>query len=188
MCGARSFEEAVLGLRGARPVGSSDADRRIGHVEDPARRPLPEKGVGPLQDATVGSHVRLPKVHTLSCDDNARAWGVLRHEAGLAQIEGDRLRARRGLAVSSHPRVALGPIGRIGPSRGVICGRERHDHGAQHKSRWRIFRAPREGMLGCPAYGVRVQLSYGPHSPRAVRKGLPLVSCSIRPKAGAKHR
>ena len=54
----------------------------------PGALPLPEEGVGALQDATGGIHVRLPEVQALSRGDSARVWGVLRHEAGLAQIDG----------------------------------------------------------------------------------------------------
>ncbi len=54
----------------------------------PGALPLPEEGVGALQDATAGIHVRLPEARALSRGDSARVWGVLRHEAGLAQIAG----------------------------------------------------------------------------------------------------
>ncbi|MCS3649974.1 signal transduction histidine kinase [Salinibacter ruber] len=54
----------------------------------PGALPLPEEGVGSLQDGTGGIHVRLPEARALSRGDSARVWGVLRHEAGLAQIAG----------------------------------------------------------------------------------------------------
>ncbi|MCS4193894.1 signal transduction histidine kinase [Salinibacter ruber] len=54
----------------------------------PGALPLPEEGVGSLQDGTGGIHVRLPEAWALSRGDSARVWGVLRHEAGLAQIAG----------------------------------------------------------------------------------------------------
>ncbi|MCS3628860.1 signal transduction histidine kinase [Salinibacter ruber] len=54
----------------------------------PGALPLPEEGVGSLQDGTGGIHVRLPDARALSRGDSARVWGVLRHEAGLAQIAG----------------------------------------------------------------------------------------------------
>ncbi len=54
----------------------------------PGALPLPDEGVGALQDATGGIHVRLPEAQALGRGDSARVWGVLRHEAGLAQIEG----------------------------------------------------------------------------------------------------
>ncbi len=54
----------------------------------PGALPLPEEGVGSLQDGTGGIHVRLPEARALGRGDSARVWGVLRHEAGLAQIAG----------------------------------------------------------------------------------------------------
>ena len=57
-------------------------------VATPGAVPVPEEGVGALQDATGGIHVRLPGAQSLSRGDSARVWGVLRHRDGLAQIEG----------------------------------------------------------------------------------------------------
>ncbi|WP_263784351.1 ATP-binding protein [Salinibacter grassmerensis] len=54
----------------------------------PGALPLPNDGVGALQDTTAGIHVRLQDAPSLSRGDSARVWGVLRHRAGLTQIEG----------------------------------------------------------------------------------------------------
>ncbi|WP_103029478.1 GAF domain-containing sensor histidine kinase [Salinibacter altiplanensis] len=54
----------------------------------PGALPLPEKGVGSLQDATGELHVRLPAAPDLGRGDSARVWGTLKYEDGLAEIEG----------------------------------------------------------------------------------------------------
>jgi len=54
----------------------------------PGALPLPAQGVGAIEGPTGSIHVRLPGAEGLSRGDSVRVWGALRHEAGLAQIEG----------------------------------------------------------------------------------------------------
>jgi PAS domain S-box-containing protein len=70
-------------------------------VAAPGTIPVPERGVGALQDETGGIHVLMPESQALSRGDSARVRGVLRHENGLAQIA----------ALSSR---------RIGPAQGRV--------------------------------------------------------------------
>ncbi|MFB6247326.1 MAG: ATP-binding protein [Salinibacter sp.] len=55
---------------------------------EPGSVPIPGEGIGALQDQTGGIHVILPGAESLRRGDSVRVRGVLRHEAGLAQLEG----------------------------------------------------------------------------------------------------